>query len=150
MEYRPSLASFLGSLLYRLSPAATAGLVLYLSGPAARTLIWVLSALMGLFAVFLGLQTVLVHLNRLFIDETGVQVRGPLSDIRSRWEDIHHATLRERENAVSRTDHLLILMGPKIYLNYPTSILSPQDEASVLEEVRKRKKLVVLQDRPTV
>lgn len=150
-RYHPSLGSFLGSIAYGASPAATAGVVLYLRGPESGNLLWIASLLMGLFALVLCLQAVFVHLNRLEMNERGIGVADPLTGSRwMRWEDVVDATLRERRNPVSRTDHLLILRSRSTMINYPLSILSRGAEEHVLAELRARTKLITIQDRPAV
>jgi len=150
-QFRTSFKSFLGSLAYSVSPAVVVGVVRYLKGPQLGVLIWIISALMLVYVFTLCLRDVLVHLVRLEINLTCIRVIGPFSQERLlRWEDISEATLRERRNAVSRTDHLLILKSRCTTLNYPLSVLSRPAESAVLDELRRRTRLLVIQDRPAI
>jgi hypothetical protein len=150
-KFRPSFGSLLGSLAYAASPAIVVGVVHYLKGPNLGVLIWIASALMLIFAFVLCLQAVFVHLVRLEISPSGIRVAGGLSGVQwLRWEEIVEATLRERRNPVSRTDHLLILKSQRAMLNYPLSVLSQSDETAVLDELRRRTRLVVIQDRAAI
>jgi hypothetical protein len=150
-RFRPSLKSLIGSLAYAASPAVVVGMVYYLKGPHLGIVIWIASVLMLLLAFVLCLQAILVHLVRLEISPSGIRVAGGLSRVQwLRWEGISEATLRERRNPVSRTDHLLILKSAGVMLSYPLSVLSHSDESVVLDELRRRTKLVVIQDRPAI
>lgn len=150
MEYRTSFRSFLGSLVYDLSPAAIAALVMYFVGGSAPYLLWVASGLMLLFSLLLVLQSLVVFRNRLYLDEVGIAVAGLLSRRAMRWSEVTGATLRERKNAVSRTDRLLVLESRDRMLSYVTSTLSPPEEEAVLAEVGRRTRVVVYQDKPTI
>lgn len=151
MEYRPSAASFLGCLVYSLSPAGTAAAVLYFTGPNAGRWIWIPSALMGVFSALLVLQDIVVHLSRLHLDHVGIAVRGPLHAGSLAWSDVRQATLRERVNSVSRTDRLLVLEGSNgRMVNYPISVLSRPSEQKVLEALRSRTVLLTKQDQPSI
>jgi hypothetical protein len=127
------------------------GVVHYLKGPQPGVLIWIASAVMLLFAFLLCMQVVFVHLVRLELSPLGIRAVGPLSGAQwLSWDEISEATLRERRNPVSRTDHLLILKSPRTMLNYPLSVLPRPAEAAVLDELRLRTRLVVIQDRPAI
>ena len=77
-------------------------------------------------------------------------VSGPLIKVSIKWEDIVSAVLRERENAMSRTDHLLVIKSTDKMLSYNTSTLSDEDDRKVIEIVGKKTNLVVQKDKPTI
>src|SRR5436190_24371911 len=105
MEYRPTLQSFLSSLVIALSPAATAGVVVYLRWPATGRFELALAGLGVLISLSLVVQSVVVHLTRLHVTDEAIWLTGPLTGHASlRWSCVRQATLRERKNAVTRTD----------------------------------------------
>ena len=150
MEYRPTFSSFAGSTLYGLSPAILAAIVIYFWGDSLRLIMWVLSGFMVLLSLFFFLQSIFVYLQKVYLDDYSISVSGPLMKISIRWEDIVSAVLRERENAMSRTDHLLVLKSAGNMLTYNTSTLSDEDDRKVLEIVGKKTNLVVQKDKPTI
>ena len=150
-QFRPSFKSLIGSLAYSASPAAVVGMVYYLKGSHQGVVIGTASVVMLLLAFVLCLQSIVVHLVRLEINPTGIRVVGGLSQAQwLRWERISEATLRERRNPASRTDHLLILKSAGVTLSYPLSVLSQSDELAVLDELHRRTRLAVIQDWPAI
>lgn len=151
LRFRPSFSSFVGSLAYSLSPAIVVGIVRYFKGPHLGVAIGIGSALMLLLAFFLCVQDVFVHLVQLELSSAGIRrFGGPTAAKAMLWNEVTEATLRERNNPVSRTDRFLILKSQRGMLGYPLSILSPSDESKVLEELKNRTRLVVMQDRPAI
>ena len=144
------MRAFFGSLFYGLSPALTAGIVLYFASGSAGWLLWILSGFMFLLALYLSVQCVFVHLNRLYLDDARIKTVNPLHTAELRWAEIVSATLRERVNSVSRTDRILILKSRRATLLFNTSTLSEPDETAVLAKVRAQTSLVVQRDKPTI
>jgi hypothetical protein len=70
-----------------------------------------------------------------------------LTRVHLSWSDVRHAVLRERRNALTRTDHLLIIEGVGRSVTYPTSVLPELHEAQLLEAVRRHVPLVTRLDR---
>jgi hypothetical protein len=58
--------------------------------------------------------------------------------------------LKERENAITRTDRLLILRDETQRVAFNTSTLSEANEARLLDFVRQRVNLVVEASKPSV
>ena len=146
--YRPSFRSFLGCIAYSLSMALVAGIVLFMTRPHPGVLIWIGSILMLLFSFALCVQDVVVHLIQLEISSLGIRTFGGITPARAMlWSEITEALLRERHNPVSRTDRLIILKSHRGMMNYSLSVLSRSDEQEALEELNRRTRLVVMQDR---
>lgn len=154
MEYRPMKKSFFSSLFLSLSPIITAGVATYffprLFSKPIPGLLWVLNAIMVLLSLKLLLNTLFVHKMRLYLDDHCVRSTGLFGTTQINWSEITEALLRERQNSVSRTDHLLILTSSNHLLSFNTSILAPEDEGEVLNKVREKTNLVIHQDRPTI
>jgi len=150
MEYRPSLASFAGSVLYGFTPVITAGIVMYFLWDSTRWIVWVASGFMLILSLYLTVQTICVHLQKLYLDDYGIGVSGPTIEVAMRWQDVISAVLRERNNLMSRTDHLLILESVNQVLSYNTSTLTKKDESEVLELVKKKTHLIIKKDKPTI
>ena len=150
MVYRTSFLSFFGSLLYALVPAIVAGVVLYFLGNSARVFMQIASGLMFLFSLYLCLQTIYVYLQKLYIDDYGIAVISPLIKHGIRWQDVTSAELFERENLLSRTDHLVIIKCAGNILLFNTSTLSPRGEDEVLKTVGGKTNLVTRRHKPTI
>jgi hypothetical protein len=150
-QFHPSFGSFIGSVVFAASPALVVATVHYFMDLHPGVLIWIGSGLMLSMSFALFLQAIFVHLVRLEISAIGIRTFGGLSAAQAiRWSDVTEATLRERHNPVSRTDRLVILRSRSSMMNYPVSILSHSDELKVVEELNRRTKLVVIQDRPAI
>ena len=117
----------------------------------AKWFLFIADSFMVLLSFFLLLQTIFVHLQTLYFDEYCIKTVSPLGIIELKWQDISDALLRERVNAISRTDHLLIL---KTYdgqmLTFNTSTLSPEDENFVLGKIARMVNLKVHRDAPSI
>jgi hypothetical protein len=150
MEYKPTFKSFISSSLYGLSPAITAVIVMYFIADSAKLIMWVISGVMVIFSFFLFLQSFFGHLQKLFLDENHIYFSSPFRKVEMKWSDIVSAVLRERENAVSRTDHLLILNSSQDIIAFNTSTLSDKDEKDVLQMVNKKTNLVTQRDKSTI
>lgn len=135
MEYKPTFASFVGSSLYGFSPAILAVIVVYFWGDSLRLIIWILSGFMILLSLFFFLQSIFVYLQKVDLDDYSITVSGPLLNVSIQWEDIVSAVLRERENAMSRTDHLLVIKSASNMISYNISTLSEEDDRKVLGSV---------------
>jgi hypothetical protein len=146
MVYKPSLKSFATSLVYDISPAGSVALVTYFVGNTAGLVFTILSGAMVLFSVVLVLNSVAVHLRKLYVNERGIAVRGMLSETAIPWASINRAVLRERKNAITRTDRLLIIESSYDLLSYVISTLSPDEEEKVLAVVRGKTQVVVYHD----
>jgi Bacterial PH domain len=150
LRFRPSLASFLGTAAYSLTPAATAGLGTFLLWEKRGTGLLVAGGLMAALSLFLLLQDALVHLIRVEVDETSISLVGPFGRSRLRWSEVAGAVLKERENAITRTDRLLILRSKTDRIAFNASTLSQVDEARLLDFVRQRINLVVERSKPSI
>lgn len=150
MDFKPSFASFIRSVLYSLSPAITAAIMMYFLADSARFIVKILSGLMFLFSLYLLIQDFFVHLQRLYLDETRIRSKSLLTSITINWPDVVHAELRERENAISGTDHLLIIKSGYHQLVFNTSTLSKEHEKKVIEIVKQKCSLVIINDKPAI
>jgi len=150
-SFRPSFKSFVGSVAFSSSLAAVALLGHYFLGsrgglPAKIGYL----AMLGFSALFL-LNDINVHLRRLELTPIGIIRHGIFAGgVGMRWEEITEATLRERHNPATRTDRLLILKSPRGVFSYPLSVLSRASETAVIEELKCRSRLVIVQDRPAI
>lgn len=150
MKFRPTWSSFFGSLAISLSPAFTAGLVVFFLWDNAKTIVLIVSALMMIFSLILLLQDILVHLRSVYVDDNFIAVVGPLLRANIRWSELREMVLKERRNVMTRTDRLLVLYGPSCQVTYNTSTLSQNDERRLLEFIRSKGLLVVEQSKPSV
>lgn len=150
MVYKPSLKSLLAALLLALWPVATAATLTYFFGNAKSRVLWVGGGVMALFSLVLLFQAVFVHRQKIWIDERAIRVTGPRFDTRIAWSEIVNATIRERVNAISRTDRLLTIHSQHRRLVFNTSTLSVRDEEEVLAQIRCRTRLFVQRDKPTI
>lgn len=149
-RFRPSLASFLGAAAYSLIPAATAGLGTYLLWEKRSTGLLVAGGLMAALSLFLLLQDVVVHLIQVEVDEGAISLIGPFGRSRMRWSEVEGAVLKERENAITRTDHLLILRSRTARIAFNASTLSEANEARFFDFMRQRINLVVERSKPSI
>jgi hypothetical protein len=150
-RFYPSFRSFLGSLAFDFSPLVIVGAVYYFKGSHTGILLGILSVVMIAISALQFLQTCIVHLVRLEIAPGGIRTKSALGpSMQMAWRDVIEATLRERKNPVSRTDHLLILRSAGGMMNYPLSILKRSEEAEVIEELQRRTRLGVVEDRPAI
>jgi hypothetical protein len=150
MKFKPTWSSFFGSVAFALSPAATAGVVTFFLWENTRTPVLIAGALMIIFSLLLLLQAILVHLKCVYVDEQFIAVAGPLIRTQIRWSEVMEGVLKERHNAMTRTDRLLILRGPSCLVTYNTSTLSQRDERRLLEFVRSKCPMVVEQSKPSI
>lgn len=149
--FKPTLRSFIRSLIWDISPAVTALVVTYFTYEKAGLIIIILGVLMGLFSLYLILQTIIVHLQKITLLDEGIFISGLGRPFGLRWSDIEKGTIRERHNIISGTDRLLILYSKNGHiLSYNTSTLSKHDENIVLSEVRKRIPTAAIFDRGTL
>jgi hypothetical protein len=150
MEYRPLFASFVASFLYGLSPAILAGIVMYFLAESARLIMWIASGIMVILSLFFLIQSIFVHLQKLYLDDYLACMSNPMLRVEIRWQDVISAVLRERENLMSRIDRLLIIKSANHVLSFNTSILSKKDEQEVLRIVGYKTHLVILKDKPAI
>jgi len=153
MKFNPSRKSFLGSLLWALSPVLVASIVTYFMYESItwKWVLWIANGFMVLLSLYLFTQSIFVHLQTLYLDDSCIRTSSLLCTIELKWQDINNALLRERVNTMSRTDHLLMLQsydGHMLFFN--TSTLSPKDEETVLEKVREKTTLPVHRDSPSL
>jgi len=106
---------------------------------------------MGLYSLFLIVQDIFVHRQRIIITTDGVVVLG-LGHNFVRWSDVGSATIRERHNLVSGTDRLLLLTAKdgSILVAYPISVLPPEAQTRILLLVRKMVPTAVQFDKGTI
>lgn len=149
-EYKPTLASFVGSSLYSLSPAVAASAAVYFLRENFGTVMWIATGLMILVSIGMFLSSVFVHLSRIYVDEQIVRVSSPLSTSVMRWSEVASAVLRQRVNAVSRTDQMVMLQSPRAVVILQISTLSSADANRVLSIVRRKTRLVEQNDRAAV
>jgi len=150
MELRPTFSSFVSSSLYRLSGLVVAAIFIFFTYEEATAFDWFLDVAMALFSLWCFLPCLPVHLQKLQLDEYGIRLSGLFGVTAIPWESTTSATLRERANAVSRTDRLLIVRGPDGTIVFPTSTLREGDEKCALEIVRRHVNLVVQRDKATI
>ncbi|UCF67402.1 MAG: hypothetical protein JSV80_16785 [Acidobacteriota bacterium] len=148
--YRPSRSGLFRSVLFSLLPAGVAAVVVWLAGSHMNWMGWVASGLMGLLTLYLFLQTVFVFATKIACDERGLAVLAPLGAIGILWSDVKRAVLRERVNALSRTDHMLVLTGSAKEVVCNPSVLAPEDEQRLLDCVRAHVTVIVQRDKPSI
>jgi hypothetical protein len=152
MHYKPTLSSFLASLAYDLSPVILAGVVSFFMWENINIFMLTASILMGILSLYCLLQTIIAHRQMIYVDEQMIAISGYFGLNRYiHWSQVRGAVLKERENLMSRTDHLLVLHGSNsqvLYLN--TSTLSEKDEEELLAFVRRKITLIVERSKPTI
>ena len=109
------------------------------------TITIIMDVVMVLLSSYLLLSTVLVMRTTIYVDDECIAVRSPLVSSRISWSEVTNAVLRERRNAVSRTDTWLTIKSPNNFLSCNPSALSLADEKAVLAKVRSKTELVVKQ-----
>lgn len=149
-RYRPTLDSFLRSFIYGASPLIGIGLVYYFSDGKLRTPIWIGSGIMVLISLSFLLPAVFVHATWIEVGERGVRVGSLGRPVRIAWQEVTSALLRERENAVTRTDRMFLLDSADGRLIFHPSTLRPADEEALLAFIREHVRLVVQRDAPGV
>lgn len=150
MVYKPSLKSLFASLLLAFSPLASAATLNYFFAGAKTLVLLIGGGVMAVFSLVLLLQAVFVHRQKIWIDESAIRVTGPFFNTRIAWPEIVNATIRERVNAISRTDRLLTIHSRDEQLVFNTSTLSAPDEEELLATIRSRTRLFVQRDKPTI
>lgn len=149
--FKPTFRSFILSLLYRITPAFSAVIVTYFLYDKAKVFIIIVDVITGLFCLYMTLQTIMVHIQKITLLEEGILFSSFGRPFGFRWSDIEKADIRERRNILSGTDRLVILYtkkGDKIPIN--TSTLSKNNEKKVLSEIRKRIPTSTFFDKGTV
>lgn len=137
----PTVRSFLPSLLWSVSPAASvvlAGLVL---GPEHRNrlIFQIPSALMILLAILLIIQDIVVHRQKLIILPEGLALSNGRSVHGVLWSDIDEIGIRERRNRISGTDRLISAKcASGRPFAYPISVLSQRDQEKILLAIRRK------------
>ena len=149
--FRPTLLSFILSLLYGITPAITAAFITYFLYEKSGIVLIVLDIITGIFCIYLILQTVFVHLQKISLLDDGIVISGLIRPYGLRWSDIDKCLVRERHNFLSGTDKLLVF-NPKQNntMAYPISILSKEDQSVILFEVRRRLPCASVFDNPTI
>lgn len=150
LRFRPTVASFLSAAVYSLTPAAIAGLGTFLLREKRGAGLLVAGTLMVALSLVLLLQDALVHLIRVEVDEAAISLIGPSGRSHLPWPEVVGAVLKERENVITRTDHLLILRSKTQGVAFNTSTLSESNEALLLDFVRQRVNLVVEASKPSL
>jgi len=148
--FKPTMRSFIRSFIWTISPAVTALLLIYIRFRYEKTglISILLGVLGGLSSLYLILQTIIVHLQKITLLDEGIFISGLGRPFGLRWSDIEKATLRERHNIISGTDRLLVLYSKNgLRWAYNTSTLSKRDEKILLSEVRKRIPTAAIFDR---
>ena len=150
MRYKPTWSSFLGSAVFALSPAIVASVMTFFLWENVGVLMLIGDSVMAILSLFMLIQATFVHLQRVYVDEEMISVVSPLLRIQIEWSEVIAAILRERENVMTRTDHLLILRTRVRQILFNTSTLSNRDEEHLLDFVRRKVTLVVKKDKPSV
>jgi len=150
MYYKPTIKSFFSSLVWNFSLAIAAAIITFFGYGTYPRIIIVLDVIVGIIVFVMLVQTIVVHCNKIYVDDACLMTSGLLNTTKMRWEEITSATLLERKNAMSRTDHLLILAGRNNLISYNTSVLSTQDEDTVLKKIMSKTNLVIKEDKPSI
>lgn len=148
--FQPARSAALRSLVIAVSPALVAAIMVALVGPHMRLFGWAASVVSAIVTVYLVIQTASVFASRIVVDERGIAMIGPLGRTAIAWAEVGQAVLRERVNALTRTDHMLVLTGGRNKLICHPSTLSRQDEDRLLTHVRSHVTLIVQRDKPSI
>lgn len=150
MKFKPCLSSFFSSMLLAISLILTASIVTFFLVSKISWWLWVLDIIMCLFSLLLIAQAIYVHFQVLEIYDDFLILKTPLFAIQMHWHEIQSAVLRERKNAMSRTDRLLIVSSSKSMLNFNISTLNIVDEGKILKIVKSKIHLEIIQDSPCI
>jgi len=148
--FRPSRAAFFRSLLFAGSPAGLATITVLLAGQQMNWFGWVASGSMGVLTLYLGVQTVFVFSTRIAVDAKGLAILPPFGAIGIPWTHVERAVLRERVNALTSTDRMLVLTGAGKQVICHPSVLSPDDQERLLTLVRSQVEVIVQRDKPSI
>jgi hypothetical protein len=153
--YKPSFKSFVSSLIWDFS-LAIAGILGYhfsVDQSTAKFKVWFLfislCVLCGI-SLILFTQTIYVFTRRIIIDDERISLSGISGTKTMRFDFVMNATLNERINQISRTDHLLKIVdrkGEVLIIN--PSTLSRSDEKDFIAFIGSRINLEVINDKPT-
>jgi hypothetical protein len=137
--YRPTLKSFLISLIYDLLPI-TVAIIVTVSMKKENTVYHkVLNVIMAITSIIMFITTLFAHLNRISIQDQGIFLKRFKKPYYIAWGSIEKANIRERKTLYNGKDKLLIL---HLYngntVSYSISTLSKRHENIVLLEIRKR------------
>jgi uncharacterized membrane protein YhaH (DUF805 family) len=155
-SYKPTVSSFVNSILWDISPATVALVGYYFTHEKASEkglgwLVVVVTVAMCLWSLLLLLPTLTVHSKRVTLDERSISVTGLFGTTTIGFSQIDGAVMRERVNLVSRTDRLIIIHSVAgQLLTFNPSTLSRKDEEDFLRELRKHVPLEVVRDKPTL
>src|SRR5271157_1934099 len=137
MTYRSCPTAVLRDLLLGLiAISLLVGLVIT-SHPQVSLMTWsggILSAALGTYWLRLTLR---VHSSSLEIDDSSIALIAGGRVRRILWDEVTNATIRERNNAITRTKRLLIVQSWQHKIDFVTSVLRESDERQVLEVVRR-------------
>jgi hypothetical protein len=134
-----------------MSPLASTAIVFYFKGHDVSVFLAILAVIAILFSAYAFYLTCGVYLQQLEVSPLGIRSFTPFgTGALMEWGKINDAALRERRNPVTRTERLLILHSPYGMMTFPLSILSPKEEQEVIEEIKQRTRLVVIEDRPLI
>lgn len=137
--YKPTLRSFVSSLVWDFSLVAVATVATYFQHDRLGILIWIADGIVGLLFLFMLVSTLNVHLQSITVDERGLRRQGPIAETSIEWRSVVSARMLERRNFISGADRLLIVQSAHgDILTFNTSTLSTADEAQLLSEVRRR------------
>jgi len=149
--FKPTGLSFMLSSLYRMTPAMSAAVVTYFFYEKGGVVLIIMDVLTGLFCLYLFLQTIFVHLQKISLLDEGIVISGVSRPHGLQWSEVDKRIVRERHNFLSGTDKLLVLHSKRgDTLAYPLSILSKADQNEILREVRRRGPTSTVFDNPTI
>jgi len=149
--FRPTLWSFVHSSLYRMTPAMTGAAIVYFFYEKNGAIAVVTAVLSALFCIYLLLQTIVVHTQRIYLLDDAIVISGIGRPYGIPWSEVEKAVVRERHNLLSGTDKLLVIVSRQgAQMAYPVSILSRDAQKHVLREVRRRVPTSSVFDDPTV
>ena len=145
--FKPTGGSFWSSLLWGIAPAIVGISIAYFNYERGGWLA-IISAIVGsLISLFLIMVTLNVHGKSISLDDNAISISGPGGGTRLLWSSVIATTLRERHSTGSRTDRFLKMESSDgRALIYSPSILSPENEKELLQEIQRHVQVTVIRD----
>src|ERR1035437_4858577 len=131
--FKPTLKSFLISIIYDLLPITIAIIVTIFMKKEISVYHKIMNIIMGITSFVMLSNSVFVHLNHISIQDQGIILKSIGKPYCINWTLIKKAAIRERKTIYNRMDRLIILhLHNGNIISYPSSILSKRDENYIL------------------
>lgn len=149
--YKPTPAFLMMQIPFSLSPAVLGVAIALLLQERTGWWIWIPGSAGVLLALNSLISDVVVYSSRIILLDEGILTRRLGTTSAIPWPAVMSVALRERKNAVTRTDHLLLFkLTNGGHQSFCASTLPPEEEQDLLARIRERFPVSVFQDKPTL